>query len=621
MPTKEDLYEGFTLGEWEVLPGKGVLRRGDVEERPEPKVFEVLIALAMRDGNLVTRDDLVNEVWDGRPTTDEPINRCLSQLRGHLDDRNRPHRYVDTLQRRGYRLVQAVELHRKPEPEAGTGTSAPGPSLRLWKIVAAFLAVGFIAIAAYTWIHITPARSIAVMPFENVGGRNSDEYLVSGFKEELVKTLINIPDFTVINGRVRYDLEMCEIARLLNVESVLLGSVQRNGDVLEIRYQISRDCKIVAADKLMGGIDKIFSLQVELAVMVRNKLVGKRIPMLIKSRPSDSKAYDSYMRGIYALEHRGDPGKLEAAVELLQSAISLDENYGPSYLALATAYAIMVDYLGAPLEEMNRLALKTVEQGIKLDPIIEDAAGAIYGFIYHKEKRWQESEEAHLRAVSADVVDSNAFNWYSRMLASVGRHDAALKRALGAVEIDPSSGLLNNRVAITYTWIGNSDKAHEYFRRSIDLGAGGNRFLVGYALLLMREGRFEEARNLTTKGVDLAGMQSDWVGSIFDAMSDPSRIPEALQTLDVAVAERHVEPFIEFVARALLGDLDGAMQLASLLELPGEIFDMDLLFIPELRALRQHPDFMPLLERLGVVDYWASAGCEWVEDRVTCQQD
>ncbi len=74
MPTKEDLFEGFTLGEWEVLPGKGVLRRGDDQERPEPKVFEVLIALAIRDGNLVTRDELVDEVWDGRPTTDEPIN-------------------------------------------------------------------------------------------------------------------------------------------------------------------------------------------------------------------------------------------------------------------------------------------------------------------------------------------------------------------------------------------------------------------------------------------------------------------------------------------------------------------------------------------------------------------
>lgn len=621
MPTKEDLLKGFTIGDWEILPGRGVFRRGENEVRPEPLTLEVLYSLAMRDGELVTRDDLIKDAWGGRAVADDPINRTIAQLRKSLDDKTKPPRYVETLHRRGYRLMKPVVLHEPPELETASAAPAPGPSLRLWKIVAAFLAVGFIAIAAYTWIHITPARSIAVMPFENVGGRNSDEYLVSGFKEELVKTLINIPDFTVINGRVRYDLEMCEIARLLNVESVLLGSVQRNGDVLEIRYQISRDCKIVAADKLMGSINRIFGLQAELAVMVRNKLVGRRTPMLIKSRPSDSKAYDSYMRGIYALEHRGDPGSLEAAIELFQSAISLDENYGPSYLALATAYAIMVDYRSAPLEEMSRLAFKTVEQGISVDPIIQDAAGSIYGFIYHKEKRWRESEEAFLRAINADVVDSNAFNWYSRMLASVGRLDASLELAIRAVEIDPSSGILNNRVAIAYTYVSNSDKAHEYFRRSIDLGVSGDRHLVGHALLLTREGRFEEARNLTAAAVDLAGLDSDWVGPIFDAVPDPSRAPGALQTLDVAAAERHVPPFIEIVARAVLGDLDGAMQFARLLESPGEAFEMDLLFIPELKAFRQHPDFMPLLERLGVVDYWASAGCEWAEDRVTCQLD
>ena len=63
------------------------------------------------------------------------------------------------------------------------------------------------------------------------------------------------------------------------------------------------------------------------------------------------------------------------------------------------------------------------------------------------------------------------------------------------------------------------------------------------------------------------------------------------------------------------------MQFARLLESPGEAFEMDLLFIPELKAFRQHPEFMPLLDRLGVVDYWASAGCAWAEDRVTCQRD
>ena len=362
-------------------------------------------------------------------------------------------------------------------------------------------------------------------------------------------------------------------------------------------------------------------MQAELAVMVRNKLVGKSTQTLIKRRPTDSEAYDSYMRGIYALEHRDDPGNLEAAVELFQDAIDLDESYGPSYLGLATAYAIMVDYRGAPLDEMHRRAFETVEKGIRFDPIIGGAAGAIYGYIYHKEKRWAKSEEAYLGAVNAGIVDSNAFNWYSRMLASVGRLDAALVQAQRAVELDPSSGLLNSRVAIAYTWLGDAENAHEFFARSKDLGWVGATHLVAYALLLTREGKIEASRDLLIAGVDMFGARSDWAAPFFAAMSDPSLVAEALQALDAATAENQVKPFIEIVARAFLGDLDGAMGIARLLEQPGEFFEMDILYIPELRALRQHPDFMPLLARLGVVDYWAGVGCVWADDRVSCDKD
>ena len=73
MPTEDELRQGFRLGDWEVLPLRGVLRRDGREEKPEPRVFGVLIALAKRDGDLVTRDELVDELWDGRPTSDEPI--------------------------------------------------------------------------------------------------------------------------------------------------------------------------------------------------------------------------------------------------------------------------------------------------------------------------------------------------------------------------------------------------------------------------------------------------------------------------------------------------------------------------------------------------------------------
>lgn len=619
MPTEEELQAGFTLGDWDILPGKGVFRRGDQEERPEPKVFAVLIALAKRDTNLVTKQELIDEVWDGRPTADEPITRCVYQLRRHLDD-SENRQLVETLQRRGYRLKQRVELHQRP---AAATADEPSATVWRWKTVAAFLAVGFVAIAVNTWVlSPPPVRSIAVLPFENLSGVAEDDYLVSGFKEELVQALHSINDFTVKNGRVKYDKEPDDIADMFEVDTVLFGSLRRNGDELKINYTISRRGKgVIHSGDIEGSFGQLFELQEELAIMVRDNLVGRSKQILFKSRPSNSSAYDSYMRGVYALERRGDKGKLEAAVELLQNAIRQDESYGPAYLALATAYAIMVDYRNAPLEEMNRLALKTVEQGIRFDPIIEEAAGAIYGYVYHREKRWVESEQAYLRAVNAGVVDSNAFNWYSRMLASVGRLNAALDLAQRAVRIDPSSGLITSRLALAYTWVGDSKNAHIYFTRSNDLGWVGSTHLIGYALLLSREGQIEKARNVTTAGVEMFGDRTHWIDPLFAAMADSSRVPEALQALDVAADERQVEPFIEFVARAILGDLDGAMGVARLLEQPGEIFEMDLLFIPELRALRQHPEFMPLLERLKVLDYWESAGCEWSGDSVTCGAD
>ena len=214
MPTKEELQGGFSLGDWEVLPGHRELRRGDQVERPEPKVFDVLLALAQRDTNIVTKQNLIDEVWEGRATTDEPITRCLYQLRGHLDDRQKPHQLVQTLHSKGYRLKKTVELHHPAEPEAAPAAEPKtGPSMRMWKMVAAILGAGFIGLIIYLWVlppppaaHI-PVKSIVIVPFQNLSGDTSDDYLVSGFKEELVVMLANVDDFTVKNGRRNYDLE------------------------------------------------------------------------------------------------------------------------------------------------------------------------------------------------------------------------------------------------------------------------------------------------------------------------------------------------------------------------------------------------------------------------------
>jgi len=629
MPTKKDLFEGFRIGDWEVLPGQGTLRRGDQVERPEPKVFEVLLALACHDGNLVTRDELVSEVWDGRPTSDEPINRCLSQLRGHLDDRTKPHQYIETLQRRGYRLMKPVVLHRSTESPVAAPTPAvetpdlPAAGSRRWKIAAAALALGLLGTIALTmWPRSADdeIRSIAVMPIDNLSGDPANQYIVDGIKNVLARRLSEIPGFTIKNTRVGYDGEASRIAGLLDVDGVLTGAVQLQGTTLKVTYLVSRgrDNVTVISGEVNGSRAGIFELQERLATEVRNELTNTPATERTAAYTPNPDAYNRYMRGIYALDHRGESDNLEKAVELFQESIALDERYGPAYLSLATAYALMQYYRNLPVIETTRAAIQTVEQGIAVDASITAAADAIYAISFHQQKMWSESEAAYRRAISAPLVDSIPFNWYSRMLNSVGRLDAALEQALKAEAIDPGNGVVNSRVAIVYTWLGESELAGDYFERAAELGGSSPIDQLAYALLLVRQKRFEEAEEIANAAATRAAGNAEWVKPVFAAFADPTLADPALRILDRLSSQQLLEPEVLVTARTMLGDTDGAMAVARRLEEPGEWFQMDLLYAPELQSLRDHPDFMPLLQRLGVVEYWHATGCEFDGQKAVC---
>jgi DNA-binding winged helix-turn-helix (wHTH) protein/TolB-like protein len=617
MRTLEELNQGFVLGDWTVLPGRRVLSHGGEEIQPEPKVFDCLLALARRDGDLVTRDELVEEVWDGRYVSDEPIQRCISQLRGVFGDK-RPYQYIETLHGRGYRLMQPVE-------DLPVDRSDPW----LWKRIAVGVVIGFVAIAVALWAGIfTPpseppaVRSLAVLPIENLSGDASNQYIVDGIKNILVHRLAELPEFTIKNIKRDYDDELPDIAKQLNVESVLTGSMQLQNGTLNIVWHIERgdDGVTIGTGSVTGPLSGLFDLQERLATDVRNEIAGSETPLLLARSAPDSAAYHSFVRGLHALERRGEPGNLERAIELFEESIRLDPGFGPAYLELATVYALMPAHRGESLEEMHRLAIETVEQGIGADPGIKDAAGAIFGFVYHQQKRWQDSEAAYRRAVGARPVEANAFNWYSRMLSSVGRLEDSLEMILEAETIDPDNPVIASRTAIAYTYLGDPVPAHEYFGLADDLGATGRTHLQARALLLFRDGTPEPAIAALAEANRLGGRSADWLAPVFAGLADETQRDEALAALDAAWDAGTVDGAVSLVARTLLGDLDGAMAVAELLERPGEVFEMDLLYIPELRPLRQHPGFLPLLERLGVVAYWREAGCEFDGDAVRCSQ-
>lgn len=574
MPTREELADGFTIGEWEVLPSRWEIRCGDQVSKPERKVMETLLCLAIRNGEVVTKDELVDEVWGGRPTGDEPINRAIHQLRVQLGDRTRPYRYVNTQPKVGYRLI--------PEVKISQAETAP--------------AIG----------------SIAVIPFESIGGDPSDDYIASGLKEELVHTMHGMSGLLVKHGRIDYpDLEVTEISRMLSVESVLTGSVQREGDTLKVNYQIARgsDGVVIRSSSITGRLKSIFALQAELAEQIRQNLDPASGKILVSgNKPSNFEAYDNYLRGLYSLEHRGKPNKLEDAIEKFKRTIELDSTFGPAYLALAMAYVLLPDHRNASLKDSHDLAESTVNKGIEYDKSIRAPANAIFAVVHQWQRQWSRAEQEYIAATSAQIVDTNAFNWYSLMLACVGRLEDALEVALQGYHLDPSSALINGRVAIAYTWLDEREDATKFFERAESLDTDSAAYNLSHAVLLIRLGRLSEAESLVREATISGGGDIAWIEPVFMALEDPAHRAAALEAVDKSSRDGSIDLRVEAFARIKLDDVEGAWRVARKAGDPAATVVPDFLFLQELQPLRQHPGFLELMESLGIDRYWRETG-------------
>lgn len=624
MRTIEELNAGFRIGEFEVLPSLRVIRRNGEDISPEPMAFDVLLALAKRDGALITKDEIIDEVWKGRAFSDEPLQQKISMLRRHFED-STPYDYIGTVHKKGYRLLKPIEPLEPVETSAAFGVEPR--SLARWRGMAAFIAVGFLGIIGLTRCIDTqppPVQSIAIMPIDNLSGDPSMQYIVDGIKNTLAQRLSELPGFTIKNVKGAHEGEAPTVSKELNVESMLYGSVQLQNGALRIVYEIvnGSDGAIMKSGEESGSLDNLFVVQERLAKAVRDELAGARTPELISRVAPDSEAYNGYLRGVYLLEHRFKEGNLEESIRLFEESIEIDESYGPAYLGLATAYALMPDYRDQPLDEYLSRAVETIEQGVALDSTLADLASAIYGFVHYQRREWTAAEKAYRQAVDAEVVDTNAFSWYSQMLSCVGRLEESRDIALRGGVVDPDSTVINSRIAMIYTWLGNTSEAHEYFKRANDLDATGIIHDMAYALFLKRTGQLDKSRTMALAAATASEYETSWINPVFDALAEPT--PENARVALAAINEtweaegNKVIPHIVILVRTLLGDIEGAMAIARLLDNPGETFSMEILFIDELAPLRQHPDFMQLLEDLNVVSHWTDVGCRWEDDEVRC---
>jgi TolB-like protein/DNA-binding winged helix-turn-helix (wHTH) protein len=628
-----DLKQGFYLGDWEVQPLRGRVVGPSGPEHVEPRVMDVLLALASRPGEVIEREEILETVWHGRAMMDDPLNRCIRQLRRVFDDSPKDPRFIETVPRRGYRLVAPLRL---PEPEPGLAQqSEAAQESKPARLTARMLVVAAVLLAAIgaliIWFGGSPepdAASIAVLPFEYLGDDPVQDDLGRGLAEEIRQRLASVQGLTVAgrtSSRAAANAanDAATIADELGVRHLLEGSIRIDGDDMRIATSLLQHNGYEVWSKTYEmSLTDVFAMQDEIANDIIPQVVRPIVPggesSLINTEEStqNPQAYLLRVRGQEQLAARSE-GPIRRSIALFAEAVELDNDYADAYVGLATAHALLPFYSDEPREESFDRARSIIATGAQADESVHTKAAGIVAFmLFHSEWRWIESENAFRVALRNSPNDAELLNWYSQFLASVGRADESLDYALRARDLEKLSPVVNQRLAIAYLWVNENQLAEEQFAIAAEQGMPVTAQPDAYLLVLLRQGKLEIARLLLTGAQKLQGLDSAWVNALFMAMQDASHRPAAVDAVERAVANGDISDLHLFGVWVYLGETERAIDTALRLTEDRIRFIPEFLFAAETAAVRQHPRFDEVVRAIGLDRYWEYFG--WPE---MCRSD
>jgi TolB-like protein len=602
----------------------------------------VLVSLARNAGEVITRDQFIEQVWGGRIVSDEVLSRCISLLRNQLGDDPKNPEYIQTVPKIGYRLIKPVQWQDKQAAQslsaaeilprsvgdARSSQRTSGRPANRWFAIAAIGAAVVVLATWYVWrdgsppVEISGTPVIAVLPFTYLGGDSSNEFFSDGLTEDLIDRLANLPGIDVVASTSVFALkggpvDIREIAEKLGVSHILTGSVRKEGDRIRITAALTeaRNGLVRWSKKYETAYADIFAVQDEISVGIVNELTPR-----LRNDPSSSvepdaptnvmPAYELALRGRFHLRKREEAPILQS-IDLFRKAIELDPHFGEAYIDLARAYALLPTYSYEDPDEMFQLAEDTLERGATMDPSIREKIFDVRAFLHFSRWEWIDAELDFRRALELTPNDPNLHQWYSQHLAAVGKPDLALQSVLQAKRLDTLSPAINQRLAVVYQWVDDDQHAYQQFQLARELGMGPRANPEAYALQLVRRKEYSEARAILLDLQRVFQRASDWVDPVIVALQDPSRQDAALDALESVAADRQISLKYLQGAYVVLGAGEPALNVAfELLHQPLD-FEVEFLFARENEVVRRQPRFGELLREIGLDQYWDEFG--WPE--------
>jgi TolB-like protein/DNA-binding winged helix-turn-helix (wHTH) protein/Flp pilus assembly protein TadD len=617
--------------------------------RLQDQPFQVLRVLLERHGEIVTRDELKRKLWpaDTFVDFDDGLNTAVRKIRDALGDSAEKPRYIETIPRRGYRFVgrladvapailpSPVEGSRgSVEPDKANVAAASSYAAEANQktffsrhrrvLLAAVVALAAISVALALYrgsakgAKQPPIRSLAVLPLKNLSGDPTQEYLADGITEGLIGRLSGIHNLRVISRtsvmRLKdTHLSVPEIAKTLQVDAIVEGSVIREGSRIRVHAQLIR----AATDEHFWSeaydreLRDVLSLQSDVAQSIARRvevtITGEEQARLSSARTVNPEAYEAYLKGRYYWNKRTADSMPKAAL-YFEQAISRDPGYGAAYSGLADCNSGLAWHGFMSPAEVLPKAYAAAQKAVEIDPQSAEAHASLALVLDHKWD-WAGAEAEFKRALELNPQYANAHHWYGDYLSIQGRHDEAQVEAKRALELDPLNLMIGTWVGFRYYLARRYDGAMEQSRNTVDLDPN---FAAAHLILgesYVQQGKHKEALDELEKAASLSGGSPLYTAQVAVSLALAGEKKEALRVireLRNISTKRYVSPYGIAQIYAALNDKQQTYNWLETAYRDRAVWMSYLAVDPVFDSIRSEVRFRDLLHRLGLD--WFSSG-------------
>ena len=634
-----DISEDSTIrfGDFELESKSGELRKNGRPLKLQPQPSKVLVLLASRPGDLVTREEIQQEVWAAETFVDfeHGLNFCIKQIRTALGDNAQSPVFIETIPRRGYRFIAQVEpietVNRNTNgkasvPETIQPTSAiesPPQSattrtaVATWSIAAVILTltlglIGYVIRDRFNPVPATTNRKtmLAVLPFDNLSADPQQDYFSDGLTEETITQLGRLqPQSLGVIARTssmkykRTRKDIRQIGNELGVDYVLEGSVRRDADKIRVTaqlIQVSDQTHLWAETYELSSQDAL-KVQDQVAGRVAQSLALELLPTnranVGKGDTHDSEAHEAYLKGRY-LWNKGTKADLEKSVGFFKQAIEKDTNYALAYCGLANADVRLATFKIVPVNQIQAEARAAAEHAVQINDELAEAHSALGSVNLWLEWNWSEADKEFKRAIELNPNYPQSHHDYAWFLVSMGRSDEAITEIKRAQLLDPLSPLTNSDVGWVYLRAHRYDEAIVQIKRTLELEPNFGSALACLQQAYIYKGMYTEAVEIARKEMQRSNATPTEM-TTFDR-PDPKEGLLAMKRwmLDKALKGDNASPYFVATIYAALGDKDRAFVRLeqSFQEHNSEMVSLKV--DPAVESLRGDRRFEELLKRM-----------------------